>query len=528
MNFSSFFFFLKIYFQEFQYGLPVNLYLYRIVFDKSKIDDEMPKMTNGWFKMTRFTMKWLQLLQIQIFKIENEAFSRPVFKTLEFLEIFDVPLRFLKSGTFNGLDKLKVLSMRGLRLDRIEKNVLATMPSLEGLSLNQCGSKIIHLDNLFGENILRVLRHINVHNCILGDTITDQTFSSIPSIESLSLNSDSIDIIAPNSLDYLLRRVKRLSLGWNKLKSVPIDLFQIDREVTIELTGNPWHCDCQLENLRIFERTTTSVKFNGLICATPEKYRGIPLRNCPFLCNEIVLPYTETDKPIQTQLITVKPEPGSQNVIQVAVNVHEKISFMCQSSTSPQKSITLTKSSHKIGAMTQIEGGQLHIDAAFLKNDFKLIEFNHFQSNEFDEIVFNNEKSCATYKRNEPHNIQIQRKLEPHVLYRFCWTEKGSVTIVPLDCNTFHLNEGDATLKDVDAWIMKSEKPIVITVCTLSAILALVIGILIAIALAKLFPTKIRGRMTDFGKSVTKNFDQIRSSKEQETFNRLRYVFDEL
>lgn len=491
-------------------------------------------MKNGWFKMQCFDMKWLQLRQIRISEIENEAFFKSIFRNLEYLEIFDVPLRILRSGTFNGLFNLKVLSMVGLNLHRIEKNTFAAMPRLAGVSLYNCGPNKISLDNIFGGSVLRILRMINIEKCDLGDIITDQSFVNIPSISTLTLVSDNIEIIGPNALDIVLRRVKKLFLRYNKLKSVPNDLFKTNHPIEIDLTGNPFHCDCQMENLRIYEQTTTSASFSGIICVTPVEFHGISLRNCPFLCKETILPYTEVNKSIQRQPTTVKPHPNSQNENQQHVNVHEKINLICENLTytpHTKKMITLTKSSHKIGPVVQIEEGQLHIDTVFLKNDFKLIELNHFQSNEFDEIISNNEKSCAVYyKSSKPIDIQIKRKLQPEILHRFCWTEKSSGTILPLDCITFHLNEEDASLmklegKDLDAWIMEPDKPIVITVCVLFAIFAPVIGILIAIALTKLFPTWIRGQMTDLKESATKHLGQILTLKEQGAFNQLRYMY---
>lgn len=494
-----------------------------------------PKIGGSWFGIFKLNLKWLQLREIDVTEIENGAFSQLIFWNLEYLEIFDVPLKILKSGTFNRLRLLKLLSMSGLKLNKIEKNVLDPMNNLEGFMLIQCGDEKISLDNFFGASKLFNLKIIAVQQCDLSDTITNRTFTSIPAIKTLSLSSNNIQTIGPRSFDSVLKTVQFIHLGWNSLKSIPNGLFKTNRSVSIDFTDNPLHCDCKMEHLRIFEEITNNVNFSNIICYSPDKYHGIPLRNCPDLCEEISTSILNTEKP-PIRLIWNDDEEQpirEQNQNEVFEREYAKLGFMCKILSTPQikKMFKLTKSSHEYSPVSQNDNGELLIDTALLSNYIKLIELNHIQS-EFDEIILNNEQGCSIFISSHMNDIQAKRRMELNTLYRFCWMDINLKTIFPLNCVTFHSglnNSGKFGSKfekeDLSAWILVEKMPIMIVCCILSAIFSVFIGIFIAIILAKVFPKKIQGRKSDLMKSMAKIGRTI-APREEEAYNRLKYVFD--
>lgn len=495
----------KISFQDSQ-PEPINLFLHHIEFDKLTATDSLPKMPKKFIERSPFSVKWFQLKDTIISEIKTDALNSPVFRNLEHLEIFYCPLRVLKNGSFNGLVRLKILSMKGLKLNMIMKNVLAVMPKLEGFIVDDCGPNKISLNNLFGVSKLHNLKIISIQECNLSNTITNKTFSGVSSLTILALVFNRINSIAPNSFDLVLRTVETVYLGSNDLKTLPNDIFKTFRKIKVFLKDNPWHCDCQMENIRTFQETNPNVILNDIICFTPKQYEGVFLRNCPPLCKKalnIVIPnrpviLVPPVTAIEHQKIPVKIRED------VTDRLKDKIDYMCKIYSSPhiKKLIKLSKPSHKIAPVNWIEN-QLYINTKSLSDDFKLVELNHIQSDDFDEIVFNIEKACATYiKSNRISDIKFERKLEQNNAYRFCWTGTGSATIVPLDCVTLYSGSSESNsfyfTYDGDngsVWILKSQEPFVIIGWVAMGIFAIFAGILIAVALAKIFPMKIRGRM---------------------------------
>lgn len=499
-------------------------------------------------------------------QIKDDAFSTPAFSQLEYLKILEIPIEVLKPEIFNGLKKLRLLILRGLNLKSIHKDVLAPMLNLEVFFLSRCGPFKVLTDNFFGYTKMHHLYDIRIFDCVLKDTITENTFASIPSVSFLMLDSNSIDKIGPKSFDAVLKTLKNLQLPRNRLTTIPQDLFKSDREVLIDLTSNPLHCDCtQMENLRQFAQTTRIVNFFGFVCSTPEKYSGHDLMKSASFCDdttndfstttfdlkdesedtieEILFPSTELNFESTASTVAVDfSNTLSPSKIPFPEKIpKKKIYAACENSVSTQvkKLIEITKPSHKVDLIIRIEKEELHIDSALLSDDFKLIELNHIQSDESNEMVFNQEKACTAYfKCDKIKSMKFKRKLERNILYRFCWMQKESDTIFPLDCVTFHLGsneEGALHLEsdgnNLDAWVMKSDKPILITVWSLLAIFGPVFGILIAVVLAKLFPRMIRGPKPDLKRSVSQRRPNSRRNvvatpMGREAINRLmRYVF---
>lgn len=516
------------------------LFLQRVQFGKANDGGDLPKMTSDWFdgkNWTQIHVNWLQLEKTNISEIESDAFDQEIFSKLETLEIYHVPLRALKTGMFNGLKYLKVLSLIGLQLEDIEANVLLQTVTLIGFLLNKCGPKPIQVDNLFGAFPLYHLQIINIEECNLGNSITKKTFASVPALHTLALNNNQISAIGPNSFDQL--RVKYLSLYMNQLKTIPSDLFKDFFKTDIILSKNPWHCDCQLE----FLQTTDAFVTNDIICESPEIYKGVALRNCPFLCPKSATEKQETptipppskerttfdeQSIAQQQSMSAQQSTARDQSSLSAQNqpARETIDFTCKTWPKKVSTLKLTRSSHKISPVFRMKRGELHINTALLSKDFKLLELNHVQ---FNEIVFNNEHSCATYsKAKASKDTKIIRKFQGNDLFRFCWMTENSQTIAPLDCMTFYSDANDRSVgwakdNDSNGWIMMPNKPIVITVVTVTAVFAPIIGISIAMLLAKFFPSQIRGHKRDLLRTDSK-LTQYSNSTRQHSFSRTKYV----
>lgn len=263
----------------------MHLLLHNIKFFTMEFN-HLPHMKAGWLEIEWPVWK-LELRRTLISEIEENAFDSYLFLGLKHLEISVVPLETLKSGTFNGLKELQSLILKRLRLSSIEENVLAPIPFLNSLEIAICGPwKINSLANLFGTSKMKHLQSAIVEKCYWSDRITENTFSGLVSLQKFWLISNKIVEIAPHSFDGVLKTLQQLNLRSNKLRSLPKDLFKAGHFIVIDLTNNFLHCDCEMEKFRLFAQSAVYVQFIGLICSSPDQYRGKNLAKCPFLCEK--------------------------------------------------------------------------------------------------------------------------------------------------------------------------------------------------------------------------------------------------
>lgn len=285
-------------------------------------------MKRGWFFFRKLYVKLLYLEKINIHLIEDNALNLLSFSTLEYLFIKDVPLLYLKKKTFMGLKSLKTLSLSGLRLIVVHEDVLAPIKSLNMFVLNGCGEEKIYLDKFFGHTNMFLLKTVFVSNCILDNTITASTFTGLPSISLLSLSLNSIHEIGRSSFDKVLETLDLFYLKSNKLAWVPENIFQTTRNVSIDLGSNEWHCDCRMEHLRLFAKTTIHANFSGLICNTPQKYHGVDLKDCPPLCEDATHIISDSMTTTPNSLEEQKPtEIVKQRVTDIEEKEKQKLSF---------------------------------------------------------------------------------------------------------------------------------------------------------------------------------------------------------
>lgn len=91
------------------------------------------------------------------------------------------------------------------------------------------------------------------------------------SLQQLFLNSSDLEQISPRAFSGLGKGLQGLYLQQNQLQSLPAPMWLSGLEL-IDLSGNPFHCDCQLLPLH---RWLTGLNLRvGATCATPPSVRG--------------------------------------------------------------------------------------------------------------------------------------------------------------------------------------------------------------------------------------------------------------
>ncbi|OCT96755.1 leucine-rich repeat LGI family member 2 [Xenopus laevis] len=146
--------------------------------------------------------------------------------------------------------------------------------------------------------------------------IKERTFSHLPTLQLLLLNSNSFTVIRDDAfsglfhLEYLfiegnkietigrhafrgLRDLTHLSLANNHIKSLPRDIFiDLDSLIELDLRGNKYVCDCKAKWLFSWLKMTNST-VSDVLCVGPSEYKGRKLNELPsFDSNCITTDFT--------------------------------------------------------------------------------------------------------------------------------------------------------------------------------------------------------------------------------------------
>ncbi len=157
---------------------------------------------------------------------------------------------------FNGLKELEVLSLRQAFEDshKIVKNLTKAFSHSSFDSLREL-----------------ILDNNNFRNIGLDLFRFDGGKRSI--VEKISLRNCSLEFIIKNTFEKnLMPELNYLDLSLNQMENVPYtflqDLDDFGSQLSVNFTDNPFYCDCQLENFRLWLNTTAVniVDIDSLTC----------------------------------------------------------------------------------------------------------------------------------------------------------------------------------------------------------------------------------------------------------------------
>ncbi|KAJ8721515.1 hypothetical protein PYW07_002290 [Mythimna separata] len=179
--------------------------------------------------------------------LPQEAFAKTGLLNLQRVYLRNCNIGQIHDRAFKGLTNLVELDLSYNLLTEIPSDSFKDAPFLRDLTLSQNPVLKVHSDAL----------------------------NNLGSVVKLDLSKCDIREIAPDAFR-TLRSLESLKLNHNKLRDIPLSsLEKVDKLRAIDLSDNPWTCDCRLRDLKLWLA-------KHKLLSTPSCYAPTRLANRPF------------------------------------------------------------------------------------------------------------------------------------------------------------------------------------------------------------------------------------------------------
>ncbi|CAB3223544.1 unnamed protein product [Arctia plantaginis] len=197
----------------------------------------------------------------------------PVDPATQVLDLSGNNLQILPQEAFarTGLVNLQRVYLRNCNIGQIHDRALKGLTNLVELDLSHNLLTQIPSTSFKDAPFLRDLTLAT--NPIL--KVHSDALSNLGSVVKLDLSKCDIRDIAPDAFRNL-RSLESLKLNHNKLRELPLSsLEKVDKLRAIDLSDNPWTCDCRLRDLKLWLAKRK-------LLSTPSCYAPPRLANRPF------------------------------------------------------------------------------------------------------------------------------------------------------------------------------------------------------------------------------------------------------
>ncbi|XP_063281874.1 SLIT and NTRK-like protein 6 [Pelobates fuscus] len=190
--------------------------------------------------------------------------------SLEMLHLGNNHIEIIEEASFVNLTKLEKLYLNGNQLRSLNAGLFIGLPNIEYLFLEYNAIKDI-LPGTF--SLMPKLRVLYLNNNLL-HTLPDYIFAGVP-LAKLNLKTNQFTIFPSNVLE---------DLNWL---------------VQFELQENPWNCNCNLLELKIWIQTHKHAIVSEILCNAPKELSKMDLKSLhkETLCTEFI-----NNQQIPTQL----------------------------------------------------------------------------------------------------------------------------------------------------------------------------------------------------------------------------------
>lgn len=215
-----------------------------------------------------------------ISRISGDSFPTRL-ELLTELHLSGNELEYVDTMAFNNLPNLVWLDLSNNTLQHFSESAFPSDNKLQHLNLSRSLHNHSTTDELLNFLHSRNLVQLTVLDLSNNDLVIlpSDIFTGLSSLVSLSLQNSSIINIHNGTLR--VPPLRDLDLRNNSLKdlsSIMMAEFSLKPDLRIQLAGNPWHCNCFIEDTLMWLKNSTQVvDVQNLTCTNPKDLRRQPL-----------------------------------------------------------------------------------------------------------------------------------------------------------------------------------------------------------------------------------------------------------